>query len=136
MVSAPTAIIRWQLLDYSELRNWRMVMSEEKKIGSWKELFEKTVELGLGAALLTKESATKFVDELVQRGHVTKDESKKLVTDLLEKGKGQKQRMEDFVSEVVEKALHKADVARASHIEELERRLAALEERLGPPQEP
>ncbi len=106
-------------------------MSDEAKIGSWRELFEKTIEIGLGAALLTKESATKLVDDLVQRGHVTKDESKKLVTDMLEKGKAQKDKMEDFIGEVVQRMMNKADVARQSHIEQLERRIAELEARLG-----
>jgi len=105
-------------------------MPSDSKIASWRELFEKTIEVGLGAALLTKESATKLVDELIQRGAVTKTEGRKLVSDMLEKGKRQKQKMEDFVTEVVQRAMAKADVARQSHIEELERRIADLEDRL------
>ena len=105
-------------------------MSGETKIGSWRELFEKTIELGLGAALLTRESATKLVDDLIQRGTVTKDEGKKLVADMLEKGKHQKQKMEDFIAEVVQRAMDKADVARRTDIEELERRIVEMEDRL------
>jgi len=103
-------------------------MSSEMKIGSWRELFEKTIELGLGAALLTKESATKLADDLVQRGAVSREEGKKLVSDMMEKGKGQKKRMEDFVGEIVERSLERADVARRSQIQDLERRVSALEE--------
>ncbi len=106
-------------------------MSGETKITSWRELLEKTVELGLGAALLTKESAGKLVDELVKKGDVSREEGKKLVSDMLEKGKGQKKRMEDFVVEIVQRALSKADIAQRSRVEELERRIADLEERLG-----
>jgi len=106
-------------------------MSGETKVTSWRELLEKTIELGLGAALLTKESAGKLVDDLVKRGDVSREEGKKLVTDMLEKGKGQKKRMEDFVVEVVERALGKADIARRSQIEDLEKRIAELEDRLG-----
>jgi len=105
-------------------------MPSESNIASWRELFEKTIEVGLGAALLTKESATKLVDELIQRGAVTKTEGKKLVADMLEKGKHQKQKMEDLIAEVVQRVMDKADVARRSHIEELQRRIADLEERL------
>jgi polyhydroxyalkanoate synthesis regulator phasin len=105
-------------------------MPSESKIASWRELFEKTIEVGLGAALLTKESATKLVDDLIQRGTVTKTEGKKLVNDMLEKGKRQKQKMEELITEVVQRVMDKADVARQSHIEELERRIADLEERL------
>ena len=105
-------------------------MSGESKIGSWRELLEKTIEVGLGAALLTKESATKLVDELIQRGEVTKGESKKLIAEILDKGKQQKQRMEEFVGEVVQRAMDRADVARRSQIEELERRVDELAARL------
>jgi len=97
---------------------------------SWRELFEKTLELGLGAALLTKEAACRLVDDLVQRGAVTKGEGKKLLADVMEKGKGQKEKMDAFVAEAVERMLKKADVARQSRVTELERRLAALEEKL------
>jgi polyhydroxyalkanoate synthesis regulator phasin len=105
-------------------------MPGESKIASWRELFEKTIEVGLGAALLTKESASKLVEELIQRGAVTKTEGKKLVSEMLEKGKRQKQKMEELIAEVVQRVLDKADVARQSHIEELERRIGELEERL------
>ena len=110
-------------------------MSGETKVGSWRELLEKTIELGLGAVLLTKESAGKLVDELVKRGEVTKDEGRKLVSEIMEKGKGQKQKLEDLVTDIVQRAMQKADVARQSHIEELERRVADLETRLNEPQE-
>jgi polyhydroxyalkanoate synthesis regulator phasin len=104
--------------------------TDEPKIHSWRELFEKTIEIGLGAALLTKEGATRLVDDLVKRGTVTRDEGKKLVDDMMDKGKGQKQKMESFVGDVVERMLGKADLARRSTVEDLERRLAALEKRL------
>jgi polyhydroxyalkanoate synthesis regulator phasin len=105
-------------------------MSGETKVTSWRELLEKTIELGLGAALLTKESATKLVDELVRRGEVSREESKKLVSEMLDKGRGQKEKMEDFIAGIVERSLAKADIARRSQIEELERRLADLERRV------
>jgi polyhydroxyalkanoate synthesis regulator phasin len=114
----------------SERRTAVMADTEERKIQSWRELFEKTMEIGLGAALLTKESATKLADDLVKRGAVTRDESKKLVDDMLERGKGQKERMETFTAEVVERMLDRADLARKSTVDDLERRIASLESRL------
>jgi polyhydroxyalkanoate synthesis regulator phasin len=105
-------------------------MRDESKVTSWRELLDKTIELGLGAALLTKEAATKLVDDLVKRGAVSKEDGKKLVTEMMEKGKGQKAKMESFMAEVAERVLNRADLARRSTVEDLERRLAALEERL------
>ncbi len=105
-------------------------MADQSKITSWRELLEKTIELGLGAALLTKEAASKLVDDLVKRGAVTRDEGKKLVDQMLEKGRGQKEKMETFVAEVAERVVNRADLARRPSVEDLERRVAALEERL------
>jgi len=105
-------------------------MTGQAKMGSWRELLEKTVELGLGAALLTKEAAGQLVDDLVKRGAVSKEEGKKLVAEMMEKGKGQKEKMDQFVTEVVDRMLKKADLARRSSVAELERRLAAVEEKL------
>ena len=102
----------------------------ETHIKSWRELFEKTIELGLGAALLTKESAQRLVDELVKKGDVSREEGKKLVSDMLEKGKGQKEKMEAFVADVSQRMIEKANVAPNSRVDGLEKRLAALEQRL------
>jgi len=105
-------------------------MSESSKPAGWTELLEKTVELGLGAALLTKERATKLIEDLVKRGAVTREEAGKLVSDMMEKGKTQKAKMETFVAEVAERVLARADVARRSRLDELEKRIAQVEERL------
>ncbi len=106
-------------------------MTDEPRIASWRELLEKTVELGLGAALLSKEAATKLIEDLVKRGAVTREEAGNLVSQMMEKGKTQKQRMEDFVAEVAERVLARADLARRSSVEDLARRVAELEQRLG-----
>ncbi len=105
-------------------------MSGDQRQVSWHELFEKTIDLGLGAALLTKEAATKLVDDLVKRGSMSKDEGQKMVNDMLEKGKEQKAKIEGFVHQTVDKMLAGADLARQSSIEELERRVVDLEKEL------
>jgi polyhydroxyalkanoate synthesis regulator phasin len=105
-------------------------MSEEHKVVSWRDLFEKTVDLGLGAALLTKEAAAKLVDDLVKRGSMSKDEGQKMLSQMLEKGKEQKAKMEGLVHQTVDKMLGQADLARQSSIEALERRVAELEREL------
>jgi len=105
-------------------------MPSDSRIASWRELLEKTIELGLGAALLTKDAAAKLVDDLVKRGAITKEEGGKLVSDMMEKGKGQKEKMESLIRQTVERLLAKADMARRSSVEEIEKRVAALEEEL------
>jgi len=105
-------------------------MSEEHKVVSWRDLFEKTVDLGLGAALLIKEAAANLVDDLVKRGSMSKDEGQKMLSQMLEKGKEQKTKMEGLVHQTVDKMLGQADLARQSSIEALERRVAELEREL------
>jgi len=105
-------------------------MAEQPKVTSWRELLDKTIELGLGAALLTKEAATKLVEDLVQSGAVTRDEGRKLVDQMMDKGRGQKEKMEAFVSDVAQRVVERSDLARRSRVDDLERRVAALEERL------
>ncbi len=104
--------------------------SDKGQVLSWHELLEKAVELGLGAALLTKETAGHLADDLVKRGAMTKDEGKKLVSDLLEKGKGQKEKMEEQLTKLVTRVIERSDLARESAVAELERRVAALEAKM------
>ena len=113
-------------------------MSEQPVTTTWRDVFDKMMELGLGAALLTKEAASKLVDDMVKRGGVTKEDGKKLFTEIMEKGRLQKERMDEVIAETVEGLLEKADLARRSQVEALEKRLAALETALrarpqGPP---
>jgi len=105
-------------------------MGDERKAITWRELFEKTVDLGLGAALLTKEAAGRLVEDLVKRGSMSKEEGQRFLSEVLEKGKAQKEKMEAFVHQAIERILASADLARQSTVQELERRVTELEEEL------
>ena len=99
-------------------------MRDDPKVASWHELLDKTVELGLGAALLTKDAIAKLVDDLVKRGAVSREDGRRLVADMLERGRKQKETMESFIVEVVERVLARADLARRSTVEQLEKQEA------------
>jgi len=105
-------------------------MEQEREHTSWRELFARSVDLGLGALLLTKEAAQKAVDELVHKGEVSREEGKRLVERMLERGKEQKEHMEQMIREAVDKALEKADVARGSDLRDARARIAELQARL------
>ena len=105
-------------------------MECEREHVSWRELFARSVELGLGALFLTKEAAQKAVDEFVHRGEVSKEEGKKLVERMIERGKEHKERIENLVKENVDRALEKADLARGTELREARARLAELQQRL------
>ena len=103
-------------------------MTEEPRHGiSWSDLWVRTVELGQGAASLTKDTAQKLVNDLIRRGHVSEDEADSLVHRLLELGKEQRQHMEESIARGVEQTMQRMDLARRSDLEALHTRLAALE---------
>jgi polyhydroxyalkanoate synthesis regulator phasin len=105
-------------------------MDSEREHSSWRDLFARSIDLGLGALLLTKEAAQKAIDEFVSKGHVTREEGKDLVNRLLERGKEQKERIEQLVRENVDKALEKADLARGHDLREARAHMAELQARL------
>jgi polyhydroxyalkanoate synthesis regulator phasin len=102
-------------------------MTDQEKTTSWKELWEKTLELGLGAVTLTKETAQKLANELIEKGHMTKQESEHFVERMRVAGKEQKEHLEELVAKMVDKALEKTDIARGSEVKKLEARIAELE---------
>jgi len=105
-------------------------MDSEREHGSWRDLLARSIDLGLGALLLTKEAAQKAMDELISKGHVTKDEGRDLLNRMLERGKEQKERLEQLVRENVAKALEKADLARGRELREARAQITDLQGRL------
>ena len=98
-----------------------------RPISSWSELFSRSLELGLGAASLTVETAQKVVKDLVHRGQVTEEEGESLVDRLLALGREQRQQIEQMVNKGVEHTMERMDLARRSEVEVLRARVAELE---------
>jgi len=97
-------------------------------------LLEKILSLGLGMAVASKEQIEKFVEEMVSKGELNKAESMRIVEDLIRKGKEAQATLEDKAKNYALQALRgmnlttKEDYAQLMRrIEELERRVAALE---------
>jgi polyhydroxyalkanoate synthesis regulator phasin len=105
-------------------------MSGETEHESWRDLLGRSLDLGMGALMLTKEAAQKAIDELIAKGEVSKHEGKQLLERVMERGKEHKERLEKVVAETVDKALVKADLARASELRHARALIAELQERL------
>jgi polyhydroxyalkanoate synthesis regulator phasin len=103
---------------------------EERRISSWGDLFVQTLELGLGAASLTAESAQRLVHDLVQRGKMNADESESMVDRLLSAGREQREAMRGMVDRAVDETLVRMDLARRSDLDALRRRVDDLEQHL------
>ncbi len=100
---------------------------EERRIASWGDLLARTVELGLGAATLTAETAQRMVNDLITRGQVAREEGPGMVDRLLAVGHEQREMMREMVEKATERAMDRMDLARKSDVDALRKRVAELE---------
>ncbi|MHB9024454.1 MAG: phasin family protein [Armatimonadota bacterium] len=106
-------------------------MTEERETNrgeSWGDIFERMVELGLGAVTLTADTAQKVVSDLVARGKVAREESERLTNRLTEMGKEQRESLREMIDRGTERTMKRLDVARRSDVEALRQRIANLEQ--------
>jgi len=87
------------------------------------DLFEKGLFMGLGLLALTREQATKVVDELIEKGKVAREEKPKILEDLLEKAENEKKALEARVDAGLEKALQKLNIPTRKDLEEVNKKL-------------
>jgi len=92
-------------------------------------LLKKAATLGLGLLDLTEEKARELVDEIVRRGEARREEADDLATSLLDHARGVREFVRKTVARQITAALEETDLAA------LEKRIAALEARLGPEQQ-
>ena len=94
------------------------------------EIVRKSLAFGLGAAALTTDKIKEFADEAVERGEMSSDEAKKFIDDVAKRGDEQKKNVQKWTKEQVNKMLRQAGCVEASRVEELEKRVQALEAKL------
>ena len=94
---------------------------------TWRELLDKSLDIGLGAIVLTKQSIGKLVDELVAKGSLGRDEAKKVMEEMLERGRQGKSQIDTMIHDAVEKVLARADVPRRGELDSLAARVERLE---------
>jgi polyhydroxyalkanoate synthesis regulator phasin len=95
-----------------------------------KELLQKAWLFGVGMFDFTKEKVDDLVQEMVRRGEISQQESPEAVRQLLAKAQDAQQALREKVKELTKAAIAEIDVAKASELEALEKRVAALEEAL------
>jgi len=95
-----------------------------------KELLHKAWLFSVGVFDFTREKVEGAVQEMVQRGEITQQESPEAVKQLLAKAQDAQQALVDKVKELTKNAIDELDVAKASDMEALEKRVAALEDAL------
>ncbi|MCD6380680.1 hypothetical protein J7M07_09600 [bacterium] len=105
-----------------------------RHIGLFKErgvvmlsLVKKVMLTGVGLAVMTKEKAEEIGRELIKKGDITEKEGKEFVKDLLKKSEEAKNDFEKKVEENVKQVLAKLDIVTKKDIDELVKRITALE---------
>ncbi|MHB9072172.1 MAG: phasin family protein [Desulfobaccales bacterium] len=95
-----------------------------------KELLHKAWLFSVGMFDFTKEKVEGLVQDMVQRGEITQQESPEAVKQLLAKAQDAQKALWEKVKELTKAAIDEINVAKASELEALEKRVAALEEAL------
>lgn len=95
------------------------------------ELLKKTYLMGLGLTTVTREKLEEIVDELIKRGEIAEQDRTHVLQDLLDKAREQQQRLGQTIRENVRKVVQELGLPTRTQFQELERRVKALEDKLG-----
>ena len=112
------------------LYNERKEVSKGRISMDIKDFLDRTVTLGIGAAIASKEQIEKLVDELVEKGNVAKEESADIVDELMKKGKEYQSKFEASIKEKVKQTLKDHDFVTKEEFDKLKKRVEELEAQL------
>lgn len=94
------------------------------------DFFRKAKQFGLGVWDFTREKVEAVVEEMIRRGELSQQEKSGAVAQILEKAQAEQEAVKEKINQAVAQALAGLGLARAADLEALEKRVAALEERL------
>ena len=95
------------------------------------DLFKKFLYTGVGLVSVTADKFQKAVDKLVDENKISSEEGKKVVDDLIKDTEGKKDEFEGQMKKIVEDIVNRFKVPSASEVEDLQKRVEALEAQLG-----
>jgi polyhydroxyalkanoate synthesis regulator phasin len=95
------------------------------------DLFKKFVYTGVGLVSLTADKLQKSVDKLVDENKITTEEGRKIIDDFFKKSEAKKDEFESQLKKITEEVVNKFQVPRNKEIEALQKRVAALEAKIG-----
>lgn len=76
------------------------------------DIFEKSINMGIGLFSYSKEKVEEIVDELVKKGDISQYDAKGMVNDLVKRGENQREQMRNIIRDEVIKALDSVNIAR------------------------
>ncbi len=78
--------------------------------------FEKSINLGLGLLLYSREKVEEFVEELVSKGEVSKNDARQFAGELVQRGEEQRKELRKLIQSEVTKALEQTNLAQKEDI--------------------
>ena len=94
------------------------------------DLIKKTLMIGAGLAVVSKEKIETLAKMLAEKGNVSKKEGEKLVDDLLKRAETAKNDLNEKVEKMVKDVVLKMDIATKEDIASLEQQIKELEKKL------
>ena len=78
--------------------------------------FEKSINLGLGLLLYSREKVEEFVEELVSKGEVSKKDARQFAGELVRRGEEQRDELKKLIQSEVTEALKLTNLAQREDI--------------------
>jgi polyhydroxyalkanoate synthesis regulator phasin len=97
---------------------------------SLRDVIEKTLLLGLGAAALTRDRVQRVADEFVRRGQLSAEEGREMVEDLATRSRDEARSAIRGADSVIQSVFKEFGVASRREVEDLEFKSRQLEHRL------
>lgn len=94
------------------------------------DLIKKGMLAGVGAAVVTKESAEKALSELVEKGKISTGEAREMADKIVDEGRREFEKSKGEAQAWFDDMLGRANVATRSELEALSAKVAALEAKL------
>ncbi len=79
-------------------------------------LFERSIDLGVGLFMYSKEKIEEMVEDLVSKGEISKKDARQFAGELIKRGQEQREEMQKLVSGEIARALDHVNVARKEDI--------------------
>jgi len=95
-----------------------------------RDVIERTLLVGLGAAALTKDRAQKVVDEFVRRGQLSAEDGRDMVESLASRSRDEARSVLKSADSSVQTVFRELGIASRREIEDIDFRLRQIEHRL------
>ncbi|BAH08120.1 phasin family protein [Clostridium kluyveri] len=79
-------------------------------------IFEKSIDLGIGTLIYSREKIEEMVDKLVNKGEIAKKDAHQFTYDLVKKGEEQRAQIKSIVKDEVAEVLNSMNIARKEDI--------------------